>query len=87
MRGRCCSRCRSHASTAAASRSTQHHRSRTDGDGLPNQCEKEVFGTDPSELDSDGDGTADGDEDADGDGATNQEEQDAVGDYGCPPKS
>jgi anaerobic magnesium-protoporphyrin IX monomethyl ester cyclase len=51
----------------------------TDGDGLPDACEEQIFSTDPALADSDGDGVADGDEDHDGDGMTNGEEQDLGG--------
>ncbi len=54
-----------------------------DGDGLPDQCEEGIFGTDPALADSDGDGTPDGDENHDGGSMTNAEEQQAAGDYSC----
>jgi radical SAM superfamily enzyme YgiQ (UPF0313 family) len=55
----------------------------TDSDGLPDECETTIFGTDPSDPDSDDDGTRDGDEDHDDDGLTNQQEQDEAGPYEC----
>jgi len=54
-----------------------------DGDGLPDQCEEEIFGTDPALADSDGDGTPDGDENHDGGSMTNAEEQQAAGEDSC----
>ncbi|MBN2194621.1 MAG: cobalamin-dependent protein [Polyangiaceae bacterium] len=51
----------------------------TDGDGLPDQCEEEIFGTDPDQVDSDHDGTPDGDEEHDYGWMTNLEEQQQVG--------
>jgi hypothetical protein len=54
-----------------------------DGDGLPDQCEQEIFGTDPGLTDSDGNGVADGDEDSDGLGMSNLGEQTLAGPYGC----
>jgi radical SAM superfamily enzyme YgiQ (UPF0313 family) len=55
----------------------------SDNDGLPNQCETEIFGTDPTLSDTDGDGIADGDENSDGGIMTNREEQVAAGDWRC----
>ena len=55
----------------------------TDGDGLPDQCETQVFKTDPNLIDTDNDGTDDGDEDHDGLGMTNLEEQAVAGKYDC----
>ncbi|HOU93480.1 MAG TPA: hypothetical protein PLU22_20655, partial [Polyangiaceae bacterium] len=56
----------------------------TDGDGLPDQCEEEIFGTDPALADTDGDGTPDGAEDHDGGGLPNQLEQELGGGaYSC----
>lgn len=57
----------------------------SDGDGLPDSCETDVFGTDPEKTDSDGDGTPDGAENHDGCTMTNLEEaqaNDAAG-YAC----
>jgi len=55
-----------------------------DGDGLPDQCEEEIFGTDPALADSDDDGVADGAEDHDGGGMPNLlEQQLGGGDYSC----
>lgn len=48
----------------------------TDGDGLTNECEEQIFMTDPNNWDTDGDGIADGSEDHDGDGDSNILEQD-----------
>lgn len=45
-----------------------------DGDGLTNDQEQDVTGTDPTNPDTDGDGTPDGAEDQDGDRLTNLEE-------------
>jgi hypothetical protein len=42
----------------------------SDSDGLPNEYERTVTGTDPQDPDSDGDGVIDGEEDWDGDGLT-----------------
>lgn len=56
----------------------------SDGDGLPDECETSIYGTDPTLTDSDGDGIPDGSEDSDGDGQSNIEEQEAVGEYSCP---
>jgi hypothetical protein len=47
----------------------------TDGDGLYDYYEREVFETDTSQVDTDYDGTPDGDEDHDADGITNWEYQ------------
>jgi radical SAM superfamily enzyme YgiQ (UPF0313 family) len=55
----------------------------TDGDGLPDQCETEIFGTDPLLADTDGDGTPDGHENHDGGALDNIEEQQRAGDYAC----
>ena len=55
----------------------------TDGDGLPDECEEAIFGTDPLVVDSDEDGVLDGDEDHDDDGMTNVEEQNTIGFYYC----
>ena len=46
----------------------------TDGDGLPNQYERNVTETDPEKIDTDGDGVIDGLEDWDGDGIPAAEE-------------
>jgi hypothetical protein len=55
----------------------------TDKDGLPDECEEEIFGTNPHSTDSDGNGVPDGDEDHDQDGLTNLEEQQKAGDAFC----
>lgn len=55
----------------------------TDHDGLPDRCETEIFGTDPSKEDTDDNGIPDGDEDHDNDGMTNLEEQNVAGDRWC----
>jgi len=55
----------------------------SDGDGLPDQCETDVFGTSPTDDDTDGDGVLDGDEDSDGDGMTNAAEQALAGEDRC----
>jgi len=55
----------------------------TDGDGLPDQCETEIFGTDPTLEDTDGDGQKDGLADSDKDGLSNSGEQRRAGDYYC----
>ena len=47
----------------------------TETDGLYEQYELKIFGTDFTEIDTDSDGVPDGDEDHDGDGITNLEEQ------------
>ncbi len=54
-----------------------------DGDGLPDQCEEEIFGTSPTKADSNDNGVPDGQEDHDGDGMTNLEEQTWYGDSYC----
>lgn len=46
----------------------------TDGDGLPDELEVHILGTDPSKLDTDSNGIADGHEDADEDGLDNLKE-------------
>ena len=46
-----------------------------DRDKLCDDCEDEIFGTNPRLADTDGDGIPDGDEDHDGDGITNLDEQ------------
>ena len=46
-----------------------------DGDGLYSDYERDVFATDPYNVDTDQDGTPDGDEDHDLDGVTNWEYQ------------
>ena len=46
----------------------------SDEDSLCNKCEREIFGTNPSKIDTDEDGIPDRDEDHDGDGLTNLEE-------------
>lgn len=56
----------------------------TDGDGLADECEESIFGTDPGSTDSDGDGTLDPFEDADGDGVDNLDEQGGPDVYSCP---
>ncbi len=56
----------------------------SDGDGLPDGCEVQTYGTDPNRADSDGDGVLDGSEDANGDGITNATEQANVGNAECP---
>lgn len=56
----------------------------TDSDGLPDDCETDVFKTDPTKKDSDGDGQPDGAEDHDGDGFDNATEQKLVGSWRCP---
>ena len=48
----------------------------TDGDGLYDKYEEEIFGTSPTSTDTDNDGIADGDEDHDGDGVSNKTYQD-----------
>ncbi len=55
----------------------------TDGDGLPDQCEQEIFGTNPKLADTDGNGISDGDENHDGGSMTNLAEQRSVGVYRC----
>jgi len=55
----------------------------SDHDGLPDQCEEEIFGTDPELADTDGDGTPDGNENHDGGDLTNLEEQQQVGEFDC----
>ena len=55
----------------------------TDRDGLSDECELVVFGTNPDSADSDGDGVDDPDEDHDGDGLTNFQEQQRAGDGTC----
>jgi hypothetical protein len=45
-----------------------------DADGLPDDCETSLFGTDPNQPDSDADGIVDGAEDHDADGKPNAEE-------------
>jgi hypothetical protein len=55
----------------------------TDGDGLPDECEESIFGTDPESADSDADGVLDGDENHDGGMMTNAEEQEVAGDFAC----
>lgn len=55
----------------------------TDRDGLPDQCETEIFGTSPILADSDSDGTLDGDESHDFGYMTNIQEQQQVGTYDC----
>ncbi len=52
----------------------------TDGDGLRDECETDIFGTDPTLADSDGDGVPDGDENHDGGTLTNAEEDAQAGD-------
>jgi len=47
----------------------------TETDGLYEQYELKIFGTDYKKVDTDGDGVPDGDEDHDGDGISNLEEQ------------
>lgn len=46
----------------------------SDGDGLPDQLEEDVYGSDPNEADSDGDGRNDSDEVAAGDDPTGEGE-------------
>ena len=46
-----------------------------DRDKLCDDCEDEIFGTNPELANTDGDGNPDGDEDHDGDGITNLDEQ------------
>jgi len=46
----------------------------SDGDSLCDDCEEWIFGTSPSNTDTDEDGIPDGDEDHDGDGVTNIQE-------------
>jgi hypothetical protein len=55
-----------------------------DNDGLPDQVEVNILGTDPLQSDTDGNGTPDGDEDSDGDGFTNVEEVQCGSDPGEP---
>ena len=55
----------------------------TDGDGLPDECEVTIFGTDPLLSDSDGDGTPDGDENHDGGTMSNAQEQAQFGEHAC----
>jgi anaerobic magnesium-protoporphyrin IX monomethyl ester cyclase len=55
----------------------------TDGDGLPDQCETEIFGTNPNLADTDGNGVPDGDENHDYGYMTNLEEQQQAGAYAC----
>jgi len=55
----------------------------SDGDGLPDECETSVFGTDPNQVDSDGDGVVDGAENHDGGTMRNGSEQAMIGLYDC----
>jgi radical SAM superfamily enzyme YgiQ (UPF0313 family) len=55
----------------------------SDGDGLPDQCEEDIFGTSPTIADSNDNGIPDGEEDHDQDGMTNLEEQQVWGDEMC----
>jgi anaerobic magnesium-protoporphyrin IX monomethyl ester cyclase len=55
----------------------------SDGDGLPDQCETEIFGTDPTLVDTDANGIADGEENHDGGSMTNRQEQSAAGTTRC----
>jgi heat shock protein beta len=45
-----------------------------DKDGLNDEIEVSILGTDPTLADTDGNGITDGDEDSDGDGFSNAEE-------------
>ena len=56
----------------------------TDGDGLPDVCERDSFLTNHDQVDSNSDGVPDGKEDHDGDGVDNATEQRAVGVGACP---
>jgi len=55
-----------------------------DNDGLPDEVEENILGTDPLQIDTDGNGTPDGNEDPDGDGFTNIQELQCESDPGDP---